>query len=210
MRELMQREVPSSRVHVERFGLDRFEVTNEELAATLNTVASSLKVVDDEDDHYPRYVRWNQSTAPTEFLVDLHHGYGGIDYTRERTFRATPGREQMPAVQVTWFGARLYCASRGNRLPSEDEWEAAARGAGNRRYPWGDTPIRCGGAVIPRDGLVLMDRLCAAAVSPARVGNAVQDVSPEGIHDLAGIVVKKRAPSPITLMTLPFARCCGC
>lgn len=61
-----------------------------------------------------------------------------IDYDG-KTFSALPGYENHPVTMVTWFGAKAYCEAQGGRLPTEQEWEKAARGAAdNRAYPWGD------------------------------------------------------------------------
>ncbi|MCB9681582.1 MAG: formylglycine-generating enzyme family protein [Alphaproteobacteria bacterium] len=69
---------------------------------------------------------------PDEVLLD-----GGLATVRR------PGREHLPAVGVSWAGAVRYCAWRGARLPTESEWERAARGAEGRRFAWGDA-VRCG------------------------------------------------------------------
>ncbi|MGB0680860.1 MAG: formylglycine-generating enzyme family protein [Polyangiales bacterium] len=53
------------------------------------------------------------------------------------------GRERQPVVAVSWFDAQKYCTMVDKRLPTEAEWEHAARGPNNTRYPWGDEPKGC-------------------------------------------------------------------
>jgi formylglycine-generating enzyme required for sulfatase activity len=50
------------------------------------------------------------------------------------------GRQDHPINCVTWKMADRYCREQGKRLPTEAEWEFAARGPDGRRYPWGDDP----------------------------------------------------------------------
>ncbi|MBZ5622073.1 MAG: SUMF1/EgtB/PvdO family nonheme iron enzyme [Acidobacteriia bacterium] len=80
-----------------------------------------------------------------------------------------------PVVGVTRYEALAYCAWAAVRLPTEEEWERAARGRGGRRYPWGNEdpdPLRAN-----------FERR-VGHVTP--VGLYVAGATPEGIHDLAG------------------------
>lgn len=82
--------------------------------------------------------------------------------------------------------AASYCRARGKRLPTEDEWLAAAGGSGARRYPWGDT-----GAVCRRAAWGLASGPCSRGASgPDSVGAHPDGRTPLGIEDMAGNVAE--------------------
>jgi iron(II)-dependent oxidoreductase len=112
-------ERPLHRVFVRDFWLDRHKVTNREVALFLE--ARGLRSAEGMD--------YFDAADPD---ARIHH--------RDRRLTADPGFEDHPAVEVSWYGAHDYCRWRGKRLPTEAEWEKAARGTDRRRYPWGDSP----------------------------------------------------------------------
>jgi formylglycine-generating enzyme required for sulfatase activity/predicted Ser/Thr protein kinase len=190
-RPQLQREIPRSRVTVPPFFLDKLEVTNEEFARMLTHMKGILVVEDDDSDHYPRYVRRARAAGEPDLVMDMAEKFRGVEWVGPvQGFRARAGFERLPVSLVSWYGARLYCETLGKRLPTEDEWEAAARGRDNRRYPWGSDAPRCGDVVIKSDGKIRRPA-CPPGPGAARpVGSAAQDVTADGIHDLGGNVAE--------------------
>jgi formylglycine-generating enzyme required for sulfatase activity len=193
-RPQLQRELPARQVAVSSFALDAREVTNREYAAFLNVRKAEVTLRDDRDDHYPRFV---DEPATGRVLIDLYRDAASIvgERTadgRDTRFTVKPGREELPVEAVTWDGANRYCRDQGKRLPTEAEWELAARGRAGRRFPWGDAAPRCDGVVFGRAD----SRGCpalAAAVAP--VATAAQDVTVDGVYDLGGNVFEWVADS---------------
>jgi iron(II)-dependent oxidoreductase len=161
-------ERPLHRIELRAFEIDRLPVVNAQFASFLNA--------------------HGQAGTDPGALIDLAHSRARIVQVGTR-YMVLAGFEQYPVVAETWQGARAYCAARGARLPTEAEWERAARGPDGREYPWGNEPpdaSRARYSYQPFDFLP--------------VGSYPAGATPDGILDMAGNVAQwtstRYAPYP--------------
>ena len=94
------------------------------------------------------------------------------------------GRENHPINCVAWDQAKSFCEFAGGRLPSEAEWEYAARGTDDRIFPWGNQPATCRYAIMCDN----RDRSGCGRGSTWPVCSRPAGVSPFGLCDMAGNV----------------------
>jgi formylglycine-generating enzyme required for sulfatase activity len=87
------------------------------------------------------------------------------------------GYSEHPVVNVSWFGAKAYCEWAGANLPTEAQWEKAARGTTKQKYPWGNEKPNL---KLANYGEIIKD------TTP--VGKYIDNKSPYGVFDLAGNV----------------------
>jgi len=157
------------------FAMMRHEVTNQEFAAF---IAATGHVTDPERSGFG-YIwdgRWQQVRG-----ADWRHPFGPDS--------SVAGRADHPVVQVSARDAAAFCRFHDLRLPSEQEWEFAARGVDGRRFPWGDQP-----PVQPSSHANFGTVDCCAPdaadghLRTAPVGSFPKGRSPAGLLDMAGNV----------------------
>lgn len=177
---------PVHSVSLKAFQIDRDEVTNTQYAEFLNALAiqplqdapaGQVRSNDLPQAAIALFVEGAEGSQQQPLIaLDDEHSRIAIQNGR---FVAQPGYEQHPVTETTWRGAKQFCQWRGARLPTEVEWEAAARSKSGRIYPWGNEQPMPDRAVYGR-----------RSGETAPVGTHPTGATPEGLQDLAGNVAE--------------------
>jgi len=142
---------PAHEVYLDAFWIDMYEVTVGEYKEFLRSFS--------REEYQPREP---YGSMPPHYFTAPHY-------------------EAYPMVNLSWFAAQAYCAWKGKRLPTEAEWEKAARGTDGRIWPWGhEFQPESANVAGMRDGYLYT----------APVGTYPAGKSPYGVYDLAGNVLE--------------------
>ncbi len=125
-----------------------------------------------------KYEVTNEMYDACAFAVECRRPKQAGSVTRS-TYYSNPVFAKYPVIYVDWKMAKAYCEWRGARLPTEAEWEKAARGTDERTYPWGNTKIDCSFANLPG---------CVGDTTP--VDQYSTGLSPYGVYGMAGNVLE--------------------
>jgi len=149
--EMFSNEGPSRRVHLDAYYIGKYLVTNSQYQDFIRATDRPAP----KNESRAKYTLWKGNTFP-EFL------------------------RNHPVINVSWYDARAYCRWAGGRLPTEAEWEKAARGPDGLRYPWGNE--------TPTPSHSNYGKPWSGTKTLTPVGHFEKGKSPYGVYDMSGNV----------------------
>jgi formylglycine-generating enzyme required for sulfatase activity len=120
---------PVHKVNVSPFFIEEKEVTYEQYMAFLNSEDSGMGA---------RNAKHRNGCQGQLCIETRTENENSPVISDSQNYRVNPAINTFPVTGVTWYGAQAYCQAIGRRLPTEAEWERAARGPNNTIFPWGD------------------------------------------------------------------------
>ena len=181
--DILGRESPTRLITLNDFQMDRYEVSCREFAMWLDKKEFSGGVKPRRLPAQDGAVEQVYSRNNRIYSLSAKRRVPCIRYERGH-YVVEPTLSDFPISAVSWDGASQYCAEHDKRLPTEAEWEYAARGKSRRSFPWGNELPTCKSALLAR-GLNLEWDQCGVS-GPMPRGSFPRDCTPEGVCDLAG------------------------
>jgi len=180
-----------------------FDVTNAQYAAFLNAAVADGSATVEQNQVTGYYAgepfdggrHEEEINAGKTIYIPLNDSALRLDFDGT-TFSAKTEWADHPMTMVSWFGAKAYCEYYGWRLPTEMEWEKAARGTDNRPFPWGEVIARNNANYyFSRDPFEDMNAY-GSRTTPVGFYNGktyagyqtLDSASPYGLYDMAGNV----------------------
>jgi formylglycine-generating enzyme required for sulfatase activity len=180
-------ERPAHKVTLPAYKIDKYEVTNAQYRAFLIATGhnapntwprNGYNFSDQQLATWP--LEGLRDVATNRFLLDMDVPNMSKAELLKEMKKVNQARDNLPVTSVTWFDANDYCLWAKKRLPTEAEWEKAARGTEAFEYPWGNTWDT--------------NKINTLSENPdapySAVGSYSGDVSPYGVYDMSGNVAE--------------------